>query len=142
MPPLTHIKVIAHLIGISTANFTTFPHLQTQIHVGLIFLFVKIEIYTITGPPNGTVTLVFGEKLLSNYSVSTRNIYFFCRADNYKTHWCNLKNSVPFLMLQWWGSRTVKKAYVSNGRNLLFTRTSFPSFPGRSLPTGLSKNNS
>lgn len=99
----SNIKVIAPLIGISVANFITFPHLQTQIHVGLIYLFVKNEICIITAPSNGTVTVMFGEKLLlSNYSINTRNIHFFCAVDDCKTSWCNLKNSVPFLMLQWW----------------------------------------
>lgn len=138
VPPLTHIKVIAHLIGISTAYFITFPYLQTQfffqIDVGLIFLFVKNEICTFTACPNGTVTVVFGEKLLlSDYSISTWNIHFFCAAEDYKIHWCNFKNSVPFLILQWWGRRRVKQVYASNGTNLLFTRTFFPSFPGSSL---------
>lgn len=39
--------------------------------MGLIFLFVKNETCTITAPPNGTLTVVFAEKLLlSNYSVT------------------------------------------------------------------------
>lgn len=134
VPPLTHIKVIAPLIDISRANFITFPHLQTQIHMGLIFLFAKNEICTITAPPNGTVTVAFSEKLLlSNYPISTRNLHFFFETDDYKTHWCNLKNSVPFLTLQWCSSRRVKQLYASNGRNPLFTRTFFLLFPGSSL---------